>query len=349
MSRKTHSGELNLGKTHTINSSRRMPTAELTTNGSRPPLISPLDLCIVIALVVLTPIAWTVPQRMWSKLGRGVIAMTLRMLPRITASHVARIDLCLGPAAARLPAREILIRGLSHYFEDTLLLLKCYRPDGWQPVVRLQGLEHLQAAAAGGKGVVLWLSHFLYSSISTKIALRQAGFEVIHLSHPRHGYSSTLFGMRFLNPIRIHVEDRYLKERVSTGLNGTTTAVYKLRVRLAAGGIISITARDTARKVTRVPFLAGSLSLATGAPGLARQTKTTLLPVHTLQSDPSIFTTIIDPPIEMDDAQPRWDSNAAAALEYARRLEAVVLEFPDQWLGWNYLEPALLSTRRHQN
>ena len=37
--------------------------------------------------------------------------------------------------------------------------------------------------------------------------------------------------------------------------------------------------------------------------------------------------------------------NAKAALEYARRLEAVVLEYPDQWLGWNYLEPAMLSKR----
>ena len=349
MLQKTQRGELDLGKTHTSNSSRGVTSAEQTTNGSRPPFISPLDLCIVIALVVLTPIAWLVPQHMWSKLARGIIAMTLHVLPRITASHVARIDHCLGPTAARLPAREILIRWLSHYFEDTLLLLKCYRPDGWQPVVQLQGLEHLKAAAAGGKGVVLWLSHFLYSSIATKIALRQAGFEIIHLSHPRHGYSSTLFGIRFLNPIRIHVEDRYLKERISTGLNGTTTAVNKLRVRLAAGGIISITARDTARKVARVPFLAGSLSLATGAPGLAWQTKTTLLPVHTLQSDGGTFTTIIESPIVLDDSQPRWDTGTAAALEYARRLEAVVLEYPDQWLGWNYLEPAMLSTRQYQN
>ena len=175
------------------------------------------------------------------------------------------------------------------------------------------------------------------------------GLETTHRAPPRHGYSSTLFGIRFLNPIRIHVEDRYLKERISTGLNGTTTAVNKLRVRLAAGGIISITARDTARKVARVPFLAGSLSLATGAPGLAWQTKTTLLPVHTLQSDGGTFTTIIESPIVLDDSQPRWDTGTAAALEYARRLEAVVLEYPDQWLGWNYLEPAILSTRQYQN
>ena len=151
--------------------------------------------------------------------------------------------------------------------------------------------------------------------------------------------------MQFLNPIYTHMEDRYLKERVTMGLDGATAAVNTLRERLLAGGIISITARDIARKPVRVPLLAGSLPLAIGAPSLAQQTQAILLPVHAVQLDSGAYAAIIDPPIALDASQPRWVAGEAAAREYARRLEAVVREYPDQWLGWGDLDMGEPSMR----
>ena len=144
--------------------------------------------------------------------------------------------------------------------------------------------------------------------------------------------------MRFLNPIRAHVEDRYLKERVYMKLDDATAAVNTLRERLLAGGVISITARDIARNPVRVPLLAGTLSLAIGAPSFAQQTHAKLLPVYGVQLDSGAYAVIIDPPIALDASQPRWVAGEAAAREYARRLEAVVREYPDQWLGWGDLD-----------
>jgi lauroyl/myristoyl acyltransferase len=302
-----------------------------------PALFAPLDLCILIALVVLTPLAWLLPERLWPRLGRGVAVLAMRCTPRTLARHAERIEKIFGPSGSRQPAGEIYLRGLSHFFEDTLLVLKCYRP-GWKPRVQLQGVEHLRAAAAENRGAVLWLGHFMYSSIATKMALRQAGVDVIHLSHPRHGFSGTRFGMRFLNPIRLRVEDRYLRERVRTGVSGSGTAVYTLRARLLEGRFISITARDSARNTVRAPFLNGSLPLATGAPILARQAGAALLPVHTVKDAAGDFITCIDKPIALDDSLPRREAAASAAREYIRRLEPVVREYPDQWLGWSYLE-----------
>jgi lauroyl/myristoyl acyltransferase len=303
-----------------------------------------MDIITVIGLVVLTPVAWLLPQHWWPKLGRCVIALVLHLLPRTAATTAARIDYCLGLASDRLSTHEIIKRALSRYYEETLLLLKCYRPDGWEPVVELHGLEHLQAAVSNGKGVVLWISHFQHYSLISKIAMFRAGFAFSHLSHPRHGFSSTLFGMRFLNPIRTHVEDRYLKERVYMGLDESKTAVNTLRERLLAAGVISITARgDKVHKPVSVPFLNGSLPLAIGAPGLAQQTQATLLPVHTVQMDSSAYTAIIEPPIALNAAQSKWVAGEAAAREYASRLEPVVREFPDQWEGWGYVVTGLPS------
>ena len=344
MSQRPQSGEPDAHAATATSSSRELlPPVERAITQPSPRLIAPLDLLTLISFVVLIPIAWLLPQHLWSKLGRCVIALALRLLPWIAGDRIARIEHCLGPASLRLPAHEIFIRELSRYFEDTLLLLKCYRPDGWEPTVELHGLEHLRAAVSSGKGVVLWFSHLHHASLISKIAMYRAGFAMSHLSHPRHGFSPTRFGMRFLNPIRTHVENRYLKERVSMGLDGATAAVNTLRERLLAGGVISITARDIARKPVRVPLLAGSLTLAIGAPSFAQQTQATLLSVHAVQVESGTYAAIIDPPIVLNSAQPRWVAGEAAAQEYARRLEAVVRAYPDQWLGWGDLDMAVPS------
>ena len=344
MPQKQESREPDMHKETATSSSGESPAAVRAHTRSQLRLIAPLDILTVIGLVVLTPVAWLLPQHLWPKLGRCVIAMVMRLLPKTAATTAARIDSCLGTTSDRLSTHEIVKRALSRYYEETLLLLKCYRPDGWEPVVKLQGLEHLQSAVAGGKGVVLWIGHFQHYSLISKIAMFRAGFAFSHLSHPRHGFSSTRFGMRFLNPIRTHVEDRYLKERVYMGLDESTTAVNTLRERLLAAGIISITARgDKVHKPVTVPFLTGSLPLAIGAPGLAQQTQATLLPVHAVQTDSGAYIAIIEPPIVLDATQPRWVAGEAAAREYASRLEAVVREFPDQWEGWGYVVMGISS------
>ena len=134
-------------------------------------LIEPLDICTLLGLVVLTPVAWTLPHRLWLKFGRNFTGLILRLLPGIGGKLAMRVEDNLRHDPLRLTTHEILICALSRYLEDTLLLLRLYRPDGWEPVVDLRGLEHLQAAAANGKGVVLWLSHFMHASLVTKIAI----------------------------------------------------------------------------------------------------------------------------------------------------------------------------------
>lgn len=328
-------------------SSGEIPSVEQAGNRTSSPLISILDLLTVTGLLVLTPIAWFLPQQWWPKLGRGVIRPVLRMVPRLGADIAGHINHCLGsPSSGRPETREILVNAFSRYFEDTLLLLKCYRPGDWKPEVEVRGLEYLEAAVSDGKGVVFWFSHFVFASLVSKIAMYRAGYAMSHLSHPRHGFSSTRFGMRFLNPIRTHIEERYLKERVTMGIDSAASAVEQLRERLLAGGLVSITARNIARKPVSIPFMTESLSLALGAPRFAQQAQATLLPVHVVQTDPGKYVAFIDPPIEVDNTQPHWTAAEEAAREYAKCLEAVVRNFPDQWLGWNHLHT---TTKRNEH
>ena len=141
------------------------------------------------------------------------------------------------------------------------------------------------------------------------------------------------------------MENRYLKDRVTMSMDNATAAVQVLRKRLLAGAIISISARELTRNPVNAQFLAGTLPLAIGAPSLAQQTGAVLLPVHALQINSCEFTVIIERPIELDASQPRSITGETAARKYASRLETVVREFPDQWLGWRYLNKDATSER----
>lgn len=191
----------------------------------------------------------------------------------------------------------------------------------------------------GGRGVVLWVSHFEFHSLLAKVALQRAGIALCHLSHPHHGFSGTRFGVHVLNRVRTFIEDRYLMERVYLSRSGSRAALARLEERLMEGGVVSIVARDTARKPATVGFLGGRLRLATGAPALAHATGAALLPLHVLKADDGALAVVVEPAIAVDTENSRWEAAEAAARQYAARLEAVVLAFPDQWQGWFY-EPA---------
>src|SRR3990172_5787634 len=110
MSQRPQGGESDAHAATARSSSGELPSAERAITRPPPRLIAPLDLITLVGLVVMTPMAWLLPQHLWSKLGRCVIVLVLRLLPRMAAARAAHIDHCLGPAPVLLPAHEILIR-----------------------------------------------------------------------------------------------------------------------------------------------------------------------------------------------------------------------------------------------
>jgi hypothetical protein len=67
----------------------------------------------------------------------------------------------------------------------------------------LRGTEHLAAARAAGRGVILWVVPTVAGPLVAKMALHGNGVGVHHLSHPHHGFSTgTWVGSWLLNPLR---------------------------------------------------------------------------------------------------------------------------------------------------
>lgn len=326
-----------------------MPAESSRSDTAKPPaaapasqrLVSATDFLVLLGLVVLTPLAWTLPQRLWRRTGGVFAPLAGRVMARQTRESVARIramggDRIGGETGAGVTAEAIQEELMATYVEDILHVLREHRPGRWNPEIRISGREHIEAALARRRGAILWISHFAFYSLAGKIALARAGYAVSHLSHPRHGFSSTRFGMRFLNPIRNWAEDRYLEARVFLGLDSSRAALDELARRLAANEVVSITAREAVARPLEAPFLGGTIGFAAGAPNLAHKTGAALLPVHVFARDDGSYDAVIEGPLDFDPDEPRGQACIGLARQYAVALTPHVLAHPGQWRGWHY-------------
>lgn len=314
-----------------------MPAESLKSSSSvpaSPRLVSLHDIVRVLLLPALAAAAWTIPEAAWRPLARAIAELVETVISR---SRRDIID-CVRRTAGRRPLprtpREIAVALAAAEIERNLQTMRDHRPGRWRPEVVLVGREHIDAGLGRGRGVILWDSHFYFAATVTKMALFRAGLELVHLSHPRHGFSSTRFGMRVLNPVRTRSERRYLGERVVMSLDGPVAAMRTLLERLGDNRVVSITVRGTGRDPSAVPFLDGTLRIATGAPDLAYRSGASLLPVFTIRADDGRFVTTVEPPIAVTTELPRRRAADQAARDYVSRLEPYVLRHPDQWVDW---------------
>jgi lauroyl/myristoyl acyltransferase len=297
--------------------------------------VVPADFAVLLGLPLLGVLSWCVPERYWrpaADLARSLVPG--RSEDRPLAAKIAR---ALAGQPCAIDPFQICEAFRAHAIVLQCQILRFHRPNSWRPPIDLVGREHIDAALAEGRGAVLWVNHFASSGIVTKMGLHRAGYPVVHLSNVTHGYSESRFGMRFLNPIRISVENHHLVERVTFSYDAPTAAVRRLQRCLKENRVVTVTAREKSARPAVVPFLSAQAAFATGAPDLAYVSKAPLLPVSTVRREDGTFVVTVEPPLSMDREVPRSEATGKAASEFARRLEPYVLQYPAQWLGWKHL------------
>ncbi len=200
-----------------------------------------------------------------------------------------------------------------------------------------RGLEHIDAALARGRGVILWISDFLSAGDVTKLALARAGYRVTHLSREEHGFTTSSLGVKFLNPFRVRYENRFLEERVVFDRMNPGPAMSRLRACLRANRIVSIMASaHEGGTQAEVPFLSGRLRLSIGALRLAHLCGTPLIAVHVLrdQVPHGAFEATFEAPISVPEAVRGKAGLLKIACAYRDSLEARVRANPGSWAGW---------------
>jgi lauroyl/myristoyl acyltransferase len=318
------------------------------SEGPREKWVRAGDLGLMLKLPAAALIATLLPSASWERAAGtldGMAAWLGNWGGRIERGTIAALVLGQGVAASPEAIGKALQRNCRF---NQLCFIASWRPGGWSPEITITGTEHLHAALAAGRGAVLWVAPFVFAPLVAKRGLHQAGFAVHHLSRPNHGFSSTRFGVVVLNPIRTRIEDRYLAERITIPQSGeTTAAVRTLARRLAANRIVSITFTFLGERQVEVPFLAGRLRSALGAPHLALRSGAPLHPVFALRTGPQSFSVEIAPALVAEADGTREQQLRALVEAYAAQMVQPVRLHPDQFLWQGGIVSSAVGEEMH--
>jgi len=298
------------------------------------------DIATAAGLAALALPAWLLPESLWAPLWRGSVRIPVVTRRRAIERNGKIIQAALGEPDRR--RAEAIARDLKAAVHELRMQdLRAWRPGGWRPRMALEGEQYLKSALARGKGAILWVAPFVFNSGPTKIVIHRGGHRVSHLSSPQHGVSDTRFGVKVLNRVRCIPEDRHLVERIVFDRNAPSTAMRRMLRALKSGEVVSIVASSTeGTDMVEGPIFGGRLRVAVGAPRLAALTGAPLLPVFTVRDPKLGFRVIIEAPIAIEAGKSSDERCVAAAVEFLRRSEPWVRQFPDQWRAWSKWRPA---------
>ena len=280
------------------------------------------------------------PEAQWPKLASLLQSISSRANTKWRSSSAApiladRLNVSLDGLARIMAESEV--NQIEHTIHGTQTLLR----KDWRPRLHISGQEHLDEAMAQGKGAVLWVGHFTFASLFTKMALCEAGYELSHISRPEHGFSKSSFGIKYLNGFRCAAENRFLRRRiVHLRDQPGTTRDAALEV-LGHNGILSITVGAwEGRHLATGDLLGSRYTVSTGAAAFAFSSGAKLIPVFTTRDSNSCDYRIrIGSPLGTHSASSLEDFLRAATLELLARHEKAILDSPEQWRGWSKLMP----------
>lgn len=295
-----------------------------------------LSLGDMLALGVLaaTPVASILPANQL----RAVATRVARLLPsgfRQEAALETFVTLGgLSPeAAGGLRRRQLEQKMISLAF----FLKQLAGKPGYE--IAVKGKEHVVEALAGGRGAIVWIADFVFASEVARQAFHVLGHPLTHVIRPEHGFSSTSFGVKCLNPIHTRAGARHVREFIVLDRNNPDDMRRRLERRLGENGLVSLLAcAYEGRTLVQVPFMRGKLQLAIGAPALAFKMGCPILPVFTRPSPAAPdFTVSIGRPLAMKSAD-RRSAIVEATTDFVARLAPRVEAHPELWRGWSSLK-----------
>jgi lauroyl/myristoyl acyltransferase len=264
---------------------------------------------------------------------RILAAAFLRFRRRKVANTAAVMRRGLGEYASEVDivaATRNFYEGIAEY---TVGRVRGMHPGAWDPEIVVEGREHVDAALAAGRGAILWRMS-MGDTMQLQRAAWQSGWPLVQLSAQAHGATYSRASERVTAPLYARPENAYLVERVRIPLDWSIGYLPRLLRALQANQVVAMLSEVIGRQNTAVRVLAGWRAIPTGAPAIAHRTGAALIPAATFRDGRERYRVRLGPPIEVDRSRPRGEAAEDATREFARRLEAAVLEHPGDYRGW---------------
>jgi len=292
-------------------------------------------------------VAASLPVRWWASIcGLGSRFRLRRHVRKEFAPYAAATRAVLGDG---IDTRKLFEALLAARHRRRLQLAAHLVAARWSPTIRLEGLEGLRSALRRGHGAIIWCDQFTAQTIIGKRALHEAGIEAHQVSVSTHGVSETAFGLRFLNPPLVKVENRFLKSRVVFDRDDAYQVTIRIQKILKQNGVVMMTNTIHAGSTfTEVAMgQSGWTHLASAPANFAARGKTALFAMSTFEVVPfSEYRAVLSPElvpaasadpttgIARDGAKNMALQAGYILLKRDRVLEALRLH-PEQMMSWS--------------
>jgi len=269
---------------------------------------------------ILSGLFGLLPEPVMRRLGHGagwLASFIARDRFRMAMRHQARV---LGPGAdARRSARQVF-RHYGRYWAETFWM-RPRRRDAVLARTRIDGIEHLHAAVASGRGVVLALPHVgNWEMAGLRAAEEDARVLAVAEALGNERIVEWFTEMRRMMQIDVVIARKGAR------------VTRDLLKRLEEGGVIALLCdRDIKGTGVPVEFFGETTTLPAGPIALADRTGAIVLPVGTYFARGAGHAFEVRPPLEIPDVDSQSERIEAGVARLAAVVEDIIRSDPAQW------------------
>ena len=272
-------------------------------------------------LLVLVWLRLRLSDRATDRLARVVAALAPFAVPSRHRVAVRNLKRAFGASKTREERARILresyLHGVTAFF-DLLPLFRMTR-EAWLTRVEFTGEEHLRAALARGKGVIVVSAHY-------------GAFPALGAAIPSLGVHLALLYRKPKSPKTRKLFDDWLDRTGCEIIEDTPRHLAGLRCleALGRGACLGILIDQHFPAGIDVPFFGAPARTGVGAALLAVRSGAPFVPIRILRTAPGRYRVAIEPVIEPPAGRSR-EALAACTAALTARVEAWIREEPGHW------------------
>jgi lauroyl/myristoyl acyltransferase len=253
---------------------------------------------------------------------KTIAAPCYRWMRRSDRRKVAE-RMCLWLDIPLRDAEVLAARWMNHMIRHSCYELATLSGKNIESRVEVAGLEHLDSALTGGRGVLLFTMHS-FAMKPAKRRLRDMGYPILTVERFSISHNLGRVGRRWLGPRLERLRDNMFAEAGTETISARDPGcALRIARRLREGGIAEMAVDiKSSKTVVAVPFLKGRQAVSGGVLDLARLCGCPMLPLTATYSTDGVRVEIGEP---------------LAGLELpalVNEMERQVRACPDQWAGW---------------